>query len=163
MPAYEWHFEYACPPGIHKVSAEQAGKVCEELRKSDSGLTPQSLLDYSRDENAPTHNEFEWDDAIAANAHRLDQARKLIMDLRVVHDDDSRAEAKERAFVVTPDRRSEYVPIREALSNAEWRASLLRQARKDGEVFLAKYRRLEELADVNSAIEAFISNAEKAS
>lgn len=161
MAAFE--YRYASPVGLHKVAADVVGKVCEELERSELGLTPSSLLDYSRDENSPTHREFEWNDEIAGEKYRLEQARKLIIDLRVVHDDVGREDARERAFVVTSDRKSEYVPIQKALSNEEWRTGLLAQARKDSEIFLAKYRRLEELANVNAAMEVFVSSIEKAS
>ena len=163
MPAFEYRYGYASPAGLHKVAADVVGKVCEELEQSELGLTPRSLLDYSRDKNSPTHDEFEWDDTVAAEKFRLKQAHQLIIDLRIVHDDADREVAKERAFIVTPERRSEYVPLKKALTNEDWRAGLLAQARRDSEIFLAKYRRLEELADVNAAMEVFVSSIEKVS
>lgn len=46
-------------------------------------LTPRAVVDAARDENHPLHGEFEWDDTVAAEAYRLDQARQLIADVRV--------------------------------------------------------------------------------
>lgn len=163
MAAFEYRYGFASPAGLHKVAADVVGKVCEELERSESGLTPRSLLDYSRDVNSPTHDEFEWDDSVAAEKFRLKQAHQLIIDLRIVHDNADREVTKDRAFIVTPERKSEYVPLQKALTNDEWRIGLLAQARKDSEIFLAKYRRLEELASVNAAMEAFVSSVEKAS
>lgn len=152
-------YEYTGNLGTHKVSAQVAGEVCEQLQQSAAGLSPQTLLDYSRDENAPTHDEFEWNDEVAAEKFRLKQAQNLIIDIRVVQVNVVQGtKEKDRAFVVTPERKSAYVSIQSALDNDTWRESLLRQAKADSEIFLAKYQRLEELAKVNQAMTEFIEN-----
>ena len=46
-------------------------------------LTPEIVLDDARDESSPLHDHFDWDDASAAEAHRLDQARGLIRRVKV--------------------------------------------------------------------------------
>ena len=155
-----FHYEYTGSLGTHRVSAQTAGEVCEMLSNSEGGLSPQTLLDYSRDESSPTHDEFEWNDEIAAEKYRLKQARNLIIDVRVVKIDAVQAtKEKDRAFVVTPERKSAYVPLQSALDNDAWRESLLKQARQDCEIFTAKYRRLEELAKVTQAMAEFVEKA----
>ena len=52
-----------------RVSADVAGRVCEELEK-DGALTPKRLLDVSRAEDAPLHDAFEWNDGIAAEKYQ---------------------------------------------------------------------------------------------
>ena len=153
-------YEYAGNLGTHKVSAQVAGEVCAQLQQTEGGLTPQTLLDFSRDESSPTHCEFEWNDSVAANKYRLKQAQMLIIDIRVVTVEATNGnKEKDRAFVVTPERKSAYVSLKTALDNDNWRESLLRSAKTDAEIFLAKYRRLEELAAVNKAMSEFIENA----
>ena len=51
------------------VDANIAGAMCEQLENS-IGLTPKNLLDANRDEKAPLHNCFEWDDTEAAERYR---------------------------------------------------------------------------------------------
>jgi len=46
-------------------------------------LTPASVVDAARSEESPLHQYFEWDDSIAAEAYRQDQARELIRRIRV--------------------------------------------------------------------------------
>ena len=50
------------------------------LALEDAGgrLTAEGVLDAARDEAHPLHGEFEWDDSVAAEQHRLSQARKLL-------------------------------------------------------------------------------------
>ena len=65
MAAFECKYSYRVP-GLQKAPAEVTGRVFEELANSEGGLSPRTLVDASRDENAPLHNEFEWRDDVAA-------------------------------------------------------------------------------------------------
>lgn len=132
--------------GLHKVSAEIAGKICQELTESEDGLTPQRLVDISRDENHPLHKEFEWDDSIAAEAYRVVQAKQLIRDITIVKDETEKK--NDRGFVITPGQNHVYVPLHDALSNEVWKNNLLEAAKRDMISFVAKYRRLSELTKV---------------
>lgn len=141
--AFSYEFKL---PGVHKVKAEVAGRVCQELSESEGGLTPQRLVDVSRDNDAPLHNEFEWDDDLAAELYRRGQAAKLIRDIVIVREDGD--PHKDRQFVITNQRESAYVQLDVALSNEDWKANLLKQAKNDMISFIAKYRRLQELTQV---------------
>ena len=78
---------YAWKTGVRKkVSAEVAGKVCEELEKGGM-LTASNLVNVSRPEDAPLHCEFEWHDHVAAEKYRESQAREIMRQLIVVADD----------------------------------------------------------------------------
>ena len=152
MAAYEYVFK-----GMYKVPAQTVGEVLEGLERN-GGLTPKTLLDSQRDENAPLHNEFEWDDTIAAEKWRLDQAQRMIQSIRIVQTDDTeeRKAYRERSFVSTPGGRNVYVSMDTAMHKEEYRNHLLEQAKRDSEVYLAKYRRMEELAAVVTAMEDFL-------
>lgn len=132
--------------GLHKVSANVAGQILQELTESEGGLTPQKLVDASRDENHPLHCEFEWDDSVAAEAYRITQAKQLIRDITIVHDEEQKK--TDRGFVITPGGNHVYVPLNDALNNEEWKTNLLNAAKRDMIAFVAKYRRLQELTAV---------------
>ena len=140
--------------GLHKVSADIAGQVCQELNESEGGLTPQKLVDVSRDVNHPLHAEFEWDDSIAAEAYRITQAKQLIRDITIVHDEEEKK--ADRGFVITPGGNHVYVPLHDALSNEEWKNNLLLSAKRDMITFIAKYRRLQELTNVIEPMETLL-------
>lgn len=139
--SYRYKFD-----GLHKVSAKIAGRICQELNESEGGLTPQKLVDVSRDVNHPLHGEFEWDDSIAAEAYRVTQAKQLIRDITIVHDEEEKK--SDRGFVITPGGNHVYVPLNDALNNEEWKTNLLNAAKRDMIAFVAKYRRLQELTTV---------------
>ena len=140
--------------GLHKVSADVAGRICQELNESEGGLTPQKLVDVSRDINHPLHGEFEWDDSIAAEAYRVTQAKQLIRDITIVHDEEEKK--SDRGFVITPGGNHVYVPLYDALNNEEWKENLLLAAKRDMIAFIAKYRRLKELTDVIEPMETLL-------
>lgn len=141
--AFSYRYKFG---GLHKVPAEIAGRICQELTESEDGLTPQKLVEVSRDEDHPLHGEFEWDDTIAAEAYRVEQAKKLIRDITIVQGET--AKKADRGFVITPGGNHMYVPLNDALSNEEWKNNLLEAAKRDMIAFVAKYRRLTELTKV---------------
>jgi len=141
---YEWKKGSYC----FKTSPQVAGEFCENLEKT-VGLTPQSLLDASRDESSPLHNEFEWDDGIAAENYRRHQARTIIGNLVITID-----EAKDtstRVFFKTTEQTYDSLPV--ILKNEDKREVMLDRAYKELESFKAKYETLCELQPVFEAID----------
>ena len=68
-------------------------------------LTPRLVVDLARDPNHELHNRFEWDDSVAAEKYRLDQARDLIRKVRVVYKegDEQNPPQTIRAYHSLPD------------------------------------------------------------
>lgn len=142
MAAYSYVYRVQ---GLNKAPAQVAGEIMEQLEHSEQGLSPASLLDASRDENAPLHGEFEWDDQKAAEEYRLTQAGDLIRNVRIIVEEQ---DAPTRAFVSTGERSGAYVSLQSALDNSKWKSNLLESAKRAMNEFAAKYRQLEELAGV---------------
>ena len=146
-------------PGLYKTPAEIAGSVCQQLQNSADGLTPRTLLDASRDVNAPLHKEFEWRDDVAAEKYRLRQAQGIIQNIVVVEITKADEVPKaDRAFVCTPGGKSAYVSLQSALTNDKWREYLLGEAKREMQSFEQKYRRIKELAGVMEAIDEALDN-----
>jgi len=138
--------------GLVKAPAQVAGEIMEQLEQSEQGLSPASLLDASRDENAPLHGEFEWRDDIAAEQYRLNQASGIIRNIvRITVE--TQEEVPVRAFVSTGERKQTYVSIATALTNEQWRKNLLESAKRDMQAFTAKYRNLDEMSEVLTAMQ----------
>jgi hypothetical protein len=59
--------------------------LASELEKLDEldGITPEAVVGVARDPNNILHPHFEWDDAKAGHAHRLQQARHLIKRVKI--------------------------------------------------------------------------------
>ena len=138
---------YQWKSGSHiKSDAEKAGKMCEELEKT-VGLTAETLLEANKDENAPLHNEFEWDDTKAAHQYRLTQSRHIINCLCYTEE---KAEIKEpvRAFFKIEQKCSNYESTTKIISSKDKYQMLLEQAYKELQAFTSKYKSLKELNGV---------------
>ena len=151
-----YKYSYGVTKGLFKNPAEIAGPVCQYLKET-VGLTAKNLVEASRDVNAPLHNEFEWDDTVAAEKWREEQAACIIRHLIIVETEYEAPHYKDRAFVHTGEKETGYVPLKDALSNKKWKENLLKAAYKDMEIFRAKYHRLEELSDVIKDIDQILS------
>ena len=145
---YEWKVN-----GIYKTDANVAGRVLEELNNT-VGLTNENLVNASRPEDAPLHNEFEWDDTIAAEKYRNVQAGKMINLLAVRIEEES--DEPVRAFYTLNAKigfGGQYDNIRKIMVDSEKKERLLDIAVRELKQFKEKYKMLKELAEVFEAIE----------
>lgn len=131
-----------------KTDPQIAGEVLEGL-ESDNNLTARALVDVSRPEDAPLHNEFEWDDSIAAEAYRENQARHIINCLEIVTEE----RAPVRAYFSIERTSSEYQHITAILKSIDSREQLFKTALAELIAFQNKYAALLEFAKVFEAID----------
>lgn len=148
---YKWkNFSY-------KTSADIAGEVCEELDRT-VGLTPENLVDASRPEDAPLHDEFEWDDLAAAEEYRRVQARLLINNLSIVIEENKQEPVRAFFSLQCGFRKNSgtYESTITIMGDKEKREKLLDNAKKELEAFKKKYQMLSELANVFEAIDVVV-------
>lgn len=148
---YEWKVN-----GIYKTDANVAGKVLEELNNT-VGLTNENLVNASRPEDAPLHNEFEWDDSIAAEKYRNVQAGKMINLLAVRIQEENNEPV--RAFYTLNAKigsGGQYDNIRKIMVDSEKKERLLDIALRELKQFKEKYKMLKELAEVFEAIDKVV-------
>jgi len=148
MSAFTYEYKMS---GLVKAPAQKVGELLEELMNSPDGLSPKTLLNASREEGSLLHNDFEWNDGIAAEKFRLGQARFIIQNVVIVqktNDQEEREICKDRAYVSVSGKTGAYVALNSALTNDEWRRHILKCAKNEMETFCAKYARLSELASV---------------
>ena len=73
MSAYTWKSGSRI-----KADAQKAGELMQKLSQTEEGLTAETLLNANKPEDAPLHNDYEWNDETAANEWRLHQSRHFI-------------------------------------------------------------------------------------
>jgi hypothetical protein len=152
-----------------KGDAQVAYKRLEEIKEKCGGvLTAGAVVEDARKNNSPLHKQFEWDDSIAAELHRLDQGRYIIRSIQVVYED--APDLKPQKLYVTttqsakkdsPERKV-YRTVEETLKDPDARSELLMYAMRDAISFRRKYHMLSELASVFTAIDSFSELSEKA-
>lgn len=147
-------------PGYHSkgVSAQTAYDVINGLYEKGK-MEASDLVDASRPEDAPLHSLFEWNDSIAAEKYREDQARYIIRHVCVVQEDEENESAPVRAFFQIDNESSTYEPTLVIMNDEEKYERLLDIAKRELKAFENKYRQLEELRNVFDAIDELIKEA----
>ena len=135
-----------------KVPAQVVGDTLEKLAE-EGAVTSKALLDASRPEDAPTHALFEWNDSLAAEQYRLQQATVTINSIEVQIVNEATGTATPQAAFVNvvekrPAKAGAFVPIEIALSNETMRSNLLSNAMNELRAFRRKYSQLSELTEI---------------
>lgn len=153
--------QYAYRTIEYSVPAQQVGEHLEELNEQHGEVTAQIMLDDARPEEALLHPLYEWNDGVAAEKYRLQQSRKILSELVVVHVYTPEIEVKEpvRAFVSVKDanEKASYKPIVHVMSEEDTRQKVFDNALRELAMFEAKYRGLVEFEKL---ISAYMANRE---
>ena len=64
--------------GFMKYKAD-AETCYREIQSLGEEVTPQMIVDFARDEDTELHKCFQWDDSVAAENWRKQQARQVVM------------------------------------------------------------------------------------
>lgn len=131
--------------------AQVAGEVCEQLER-EGRLTAQDLVDVSRDENAPLHGVFEWDDSIAAEEWRKQQARCVINSI-VIRSEQESVEPV-RAFFKVETTGNHYESVYTIIKTPDKREMLMRQVLEEMQSLRQKYANIAEFENVWNAVDA---------
>lgn len=131
---------------IYKADAEIAYKEISRLPE----ITPESVLELARDKKSEIHNDFEWNNDVAAEKYRLIQARKMIQ-MFVIQQEEPE-QPKVRALQITTEK-SVYQPTKLFLKQDDEYNALLKRALAELESFKQKYKTLSELEAVFEEIE----------
>jgi hypothetical protein len=147
---YQWK-----PEARVKVDAQKAGEELERIRTWHNGrLEAKDVVEASRERGAPLHAAFEWNNARAAAAYRIEQAKYLIRSIEVVVDSAIEEARPVRAFVsVVRDEDRSYTSVSHALADPDLRRQVLVGALRELEAWRDRYAELVELANVFAAIE----------
>jgi hypothetical protein len=134
---------------IPKYKAD-ANLAYEEISKLEN-ITPQNVVNLARSENSVLHNDFEWDDAIAGEKYRNEQARQMIR-MFVFTPVEEKSEPT-RVFQITTAT-SVYEPVTMILKNEDEYQSLLKRAKMELRAFKRRYENLVELETIFAEIDA---------
>ena len=131
---------------LFKADAEKVASEIEHLENA----TPERILDYARNEDTELHKCFEWDDSIAGENWRKQQARMIVCNLVYV-DDKKKEPSKLRVFYQSEEK--EYKPVKFTLQKKDEYQELLERALKELHAFKEKYKMLTELDEIMKLID----------
>ena len=97
--------------------------LSSELEKLDGqgGITPEAVVGVASDPNNVLHAHFEWDDAKAGHAHRVQQARLLIKRVKITTPAGSTTPRYVSVRIASDEGDRVYEPIeRVVLDQSKW-------------------------------------------
>lgn len=143
----------SAPVGFRSDPASPVAQELKIISKENGGvIMPSVVVDRARPPENPLHPHFEWNDSVAAEKFRLEQARYII---RMTITQETSQPTPRRVFVALRSERPAgggYRELTSVMSDEKMRADLLAQAKADALTFQRKYAHLEEMADVIRAI-----------
>ena len=119
---------------LDRISAEHGGK-----------LIPDDVVKAATSPAHILHQHFEWDDAKAAHAHRIDQARGIVRSIVRVDDEEDTVPA----FISIADKSTgvSYRKVEEVETNVDLQKIALRAAERDLLAFEKRHRTLADICD----------------
>ena len=150
--------------------AQIYGEYLETMMQGDLGVTPEEVVKDAKRKKSPLHDAFTWDDSVAANLHRLQQARQLINHIEIVIASEGDGEPIVRQAAVSiahvgedgEESRRSYVATIRVGANENMRQQVLDQARREIIHWKVRYSQYKELASIVAAIEADENKVEEA-
>lgn len=114
-------------------------------------LEPRLVVDEARDSGHPLHSRFEWDDCVAAEKYRLDQAHDLITSIKIVFRGQSEPERQRtvRAFHAVRDAKGfAYEPTEKVVRDPVVREMVLGDMQREWKQLYERYKTFSEFAEM---------------
>lgn len=139
-----------------KADPQKIGTALAKIAEQQKGrLTPPAVVEAARDTRNPLHKHFEWNDALAAESFRLEQARMLIRSVALVGDDD--AEPAPAFLSISDKAGTSYRSMGDILDSADLQSAVLAAAERDLAAFEKRYRQLKDICEIVSDARAKVA------
>jgi hypothetical protein len=128
-----------------RANPQRIGEALAKIGEQNGGrLTPAATVEAARPERHLLHRHFEWNDAEAAEAYRLDQARTLIRCIRVT---DDTGPTPRIAFLSIADGRAghAYFSASTVAGSRQLQILVLAQAERDLHAWERRYSELQDI------------------
>ena len=142
-----------------KVDAEVAHQQIDRIYQKKGSVVASDVVKLAKGVRNPLHPEFEWDDEVAANEHRLETARSLLRSFHVVRDE-VKSDRPQRVFEIVTEKaegekkaRKVYKTTEDVMADPDMRSELLFRALRELRTIQQRFRDLQELAVVMRAID----------
>lgn len=155
---------YAWRPGYRSnVSAKVVGQRLAELAQAnDDAITPALVVEDARPDDAPLHRGFEWDDSVAGEKWREDEARRMIRNCYVVMKDaDTGLEETclGNVSVKLADGTNGYITTMRAVFDDDLRGQVEAEAMRAFQALRQRYDHIRSLAGVFREIDKVVAKA----
>lgn len=136
--------------GLFRADAQ---KVANEIAEIGESATPQEILEKGRDPETELHKCFEWDDTVAAEKYRIQQARQIVCCLVIRESEEPKSDKPEIRMFYKTSNDEGYKPTSIIMQNKDEYKKLLERAFAELTAFKNKYHSLSELDGVFEQID----------
>lgn len=135
-----------------KMSLFQADaeRCYQEIVSIGESVTPKQIVDFGRNPDTELHKCFEWNDSIAAEQYRIQQARHVVCNLVIV-EETQKTEPQKLRLLQRADEG--YKPAELIVQNKSEYERLLERARAELSSFKQRYHMLVELEEILALID----------
>ena len=130
--------------GLFKADAQ---KVSEDIAEIGETVEPSEIVNKARNENTELHKCFEWNNDIAAEKYRIQQARNILCNLVFEHKDEPTKQEPIRLMYKTTENEG-YKSINLIMQKPDEYKALLNRAYSELQAFKNKYKMLKELKEI---------------
>jgi hypothetical protein len=126
----------------------------EQLRERDGVVDPREVVEYAKNPQTALHSFFEWDNSVAAEKYRVQQARELIRAIvTVVDPGDTPIVTRAYVRLSTDGQQAGYRLATDVLSDPEQREVYVRDAMREFAILRKRYQHIVELAALFSTMD----------
>lgn len=112
-------------------------------------LTPEVVVDEAREPSHPLHSRFEWDDSVAAEKWRHEQAHELITSVRVSYKDAGGKPREIRQFhAIRREQGHVYEPVENVLRDEVMTRILLADMEREWRALRKRYDQFSEFRNM---------------
>lgn len=133
----------------YKADANLVGHEIEQL----DFKTPENIVEYARDKDTELHKVFEWDDSVASELYRKNQATTMLNNLVYIVRENIGSPAKEVKAFVNTKRNEEYKTIEYVLNSPTEYSRMLEKATNRLKAVRNQYSELIELKEIYDLID----------
>lgn len=162
LPIPASKYEFRARAAVGRETAQIIGETLLALGGDRRPVQAREFLDAARPPTSLTHRLFEWDDAVAAEAHRLDQARFYLRTIEIIPIIDGKEQPSIKAaplVVIDGERGFMFAP--DAFANAEGADYIVKQAKAALAAWSRIYGGYKKLATAASFVAKALEEAEK--
>lgn len=133
------------------------GALVAIAARNGGRIVPAEVVAAAKPPRHPLHGCFTWDDTVAAQKHREEEARRLIRAVVVREMDGDTLEEPVRAYVnIRTLEDSDYRSVVDVLADDELAEKLLARALAEARSWNRRYRSLQQLWEVCRAIDEVV-------
>ena len=140
-----------------KAKLQLRADIKKELQalQREGLINPRRIVDFARNPKTAMHSHFTWDDGVAAEKWRLEEARTLVRVYVTDYGTTNKTVLARTWVSLTSDQKNGegYRELVAVMSDADMREQLLQDALRDCETFRKKYELLTELAPLFTEME----------